>query len=94
MPAVKLVTIRDEDNNPIESHFEPSNSFAVSAQKNRELMFRPDGRTVNVNRKLQRRGHYDDKHGFTMSPAVKTETATVASNAVIAPNPPSKEKVK
>lgn len=68
MPAVKLVTLRDDDNNAIESHFEPSAKFAADAQKNRLPMIRPDGRQVNVNRKLQSRGHYDDKHGFTFPP--------------------------
>lgn len=68
MPAVKLVTLRDADNNAIESHFEPSSTFATAAQKNRLPMIRPDGRQVNVNRKLQARGHYDDKHGFVPPP--------------------------
>lgn len=88
MPAVKRVTVRDDDGNVIDDHIEPSSTFATSAMKNRQLMFRPDGRTVNVNRKLQQRGHYDDRHGFTMSPATKTESTTVASGVA------SKEKVK
>lgn len=72
MPAVKLVTLRDEDNNVIEHHFEPSASFVAAAQKNRQPMFRPDGKSVNVNKKLQARGHYDDKHGFTLSKSKET----------------------
>ena len=88
MPAVKMVPIKNEDGQTVAQYFEPSNSFSIAVQKNRHLMFRPDGRTVNVNRKLQRRGHYDERHGFTTSPAVKTETVTVA------PNPANKERVK
>lgn len=66
MPAVKMVPIKNEDGQTVAQYFEPSNSFAAAAQKNRLPMLRPDGRTVNVNKKLQARGHYDDKHGFTM----------------------------
>lgn len=68
MPAVKMVPIKNEDGQTVAQYFEPSNSFAASAQRNRLPMIRPDGRTVNVNKKLQMRGHYDDKHGFTMPP--------------------------
>lgn len=68
MPAVKMVTVRDDDNNIIDQHFEASSTFVQSAVKNRQPMIRPDGRGVNVNRKLQARGHYDDKHGFTLPP--------------------------
>lgn len=68
MPAVKMVTVRDADNNIIDQHFEASATFAASATKNRLPMIRPDGRGVNVNKKLQARGHYDDKHGFTFPP--------------------------
>ena len=68
MPAVKMVTVRDDDNNIIDQHFEPSSTFVQSAVKNRQQMIRLDGRQVNVNRKLQARGHYDDKHGFTLPP--------------------------
>ncbi len=74
MPAVKMVPIRNEDGQIVAQYFEPSNSFAASAAKNRMSMFRPDGRTVNVNRKLQARGHYDDEHGFTIDAPAKPET--------------------
>ncbi len=67
MPAVKMVPVRNEDGQIVAQYFEPSNSFALAAQKNRIPMQRPDGRVVNVNRKLQARGHYDDdRHGFTL----------------------------
>lgn len=72
MPAVKMVPIKNEDGQTVAQYFEPSNSFTISVTKNRQPMVRPDGRTVNVNRKLQARGHYDDKHGFTLP--VKAET--------------------
>lgn len=68
MPAVKMVPIKNEDGQTVAQYFEPSNSFAASVIKNRLPMIRPDGRGVNVNRKLQARGHYDDKHGFTVPP--------------------------
>lgn len=68
MPAVKMVPIKNEDGQIVAQYFEPSNSFAASVAKNRQPMIRPDGRGVNVNRKLQSRGHYDDKHGFTFPP--------------------------
>ena len=67
MPAVKMVPIKNEDGQTVAQYFEPSKGFVEAAQRNRLPMFRPDGRTVNVNRKLQARGHYDDKHGFTLS---------------------------
>lgn len=76
MPAVKMVPIRNEDGQIVAQYFEPSNSFVAATQKNRMPMVRPDGRMVNVNRKLQAKGHYDDKHGFTLpSIAVKKESA-------------------
>lgn len=68
MPAVKMVPIKNEDGQVVAQYFEPSNSFVASVVKNRQPMIRPDGRGVNVNRKLQARGHYDDKHGFTTPP--------------------------
>jgi len=64
MPAVKMVPIHDEEGNVVDRRFEASNSFAAAAAKNRMPMFRADGKPVNVNRKLQARGHYDDRHGF------------------------------
>lgn len=72
MPAVKMVPIKNEDGQTVAQYFEPSNSFSASVAKNRLPMTRPDGRTVNVNKKLQARGHYDDdKHGFTIpAPAI------------------------
>lgn len=76
MPAVKMVPIKNEDGQVVAQYFEPSNSFSASVAKNRFPMLRPDGKTVNVNRKLQARGHYDDKHGFTLSPS----SITIASN--------------
>lgn len=76
MPAVKMVPIRNEDGQIVAQYFEPSNSFVASVAKNRLPMLRPDGKTVNVNKKLQARGHYDDKHGFTVS----STTVTIASN--------------
>lgn len=72
MPAVKMVPIKNEDGQVVAQYFEPSNSFVTSVAKNRLPMVRPDGRQVNVNKKLQARGHYDDKHGFTM-PGEATE---------------------
>ena len=78
MPAVKMVPIRNEDGQIVAQYFEPSRSFSEAAQKNRMPMQRPDGKIVNVNRKLQAKGHYDDRHGFTIP--VKVEA--------------SKEKVK
>ena len=68
MPAVKMVPIKDEDGNVVSRYFEASNSFATAAQRNRTPMFRSDSKQVNVNRKLQVRGHYDDK-GFTLTRA-------------------------
>lgn len=68
MPAVKRVQVKDDDGNVIDDHIEPSSTFVASVAKNRQPMIRPDGRGVNVNRKLQSRGHYDDKHGFTFPP--------------------------
>lgn len=75
MPAVKRVTIRDDDGNVVDDHIEPSSTFAAAAQKNRLSMLRPDGRTVNVNRKLQAKGHYDDRHGFVIATAASKEKA-------------------
>lgn len=72
MPAVKRVTIRDDDGNVIDDRIEPHSTFVASAQKNRLSMLRSDGRPVNVNKKLQARGHYDDRHGFTL-PSAKVE---------------------
>lgn len=76
MAAVKMVPIRNEDGQVVAQYFEPSNSFTASVTRNRLSMIRPDGKLVNVNKKLQARGYYDDKHGFT----VNTSTVTIASN--------------
>lgn len=75
MPAVKMVPIKDDEGNVVARYFEPSNSFAQAVQKNRLPMVRPDGKPVNVNKKLQARGHYDDRHGFTMPPKMARENA-------------------
>jgi hypothetical protein len=73
MPAVKMVPIKNDEGEVVARYFEPSNSFVSAVEKNRLPMLRPDGRTVNVNRKLQSRGHYDDaRHGFS-APTVKKE---------------------
>ena len=85
MPAVKMVPVRNEDGQIVAQYFEPSNSFTASVAKNRMPMVRPDGRMVNVNRKLQARGHYDDKHGFTLPGTMPTPTPITVTN---------KEKVK
>ena len=71
MPSVKGVPIRNEDGTIIGQYFEPSKAFAEQAQKNRLPMLRADGRSVNVNRKLQAKGHYDDRHGFTFPSKAK-----------------------
>lgn len=73
MPAVKMVPIRNEDGQIVAQYFEPSNSFSAAVAKNRLPMVRPDGKVVGVNKKLQAKGHYDDRHNFTL-PA-----ATIAS---------------
>lgn len=94
MPAVKMVPIKDDEGNVVARYFEPSSSFTISVTKNRQSMFRPDGRMVNVNKKLQARGHYDDRHGFTVSPP-EPVVATVTTAHAPAPAPTaSKEKVK
>lgn len=77
MPAVKMVPIKNEDGQVVAQYFEPSNSFAAAAIRNRVPMTRPDNKVVNVNRKLAAKGHYDDKGYVTVSPAAKTETLTV-----------------
>lgn len=74
MPAVKMVPIKNDEGQVVAQYFEPSNSFVTAVQKNRLAMQRPDGKPVNVNRKLQARGHYDDRHGFTL-PSAKKENA-------------------
>jgi uncharacterized protein involved in high-affinity Fe2+ transport len=71
MPAVKMVPIKNEDGVTVANYFEPSKSFAESAQRNRMPMVRPDGKTVGVNKKLQAKGHYDDRHNFTLPARAK-----------------------
>lgn len=76
MPAVKMMPIKNEDGQTVAHYFEPSNSFAAAAQKNRLPMLRPDGKIVGVNRKLQAKGHYDDRHNFTLPTASPSTTVS------------------
>jgi hypothetical protein len=66
MPAVKMVPIKNEEGVTVAHYFEPSKSFVESVSRNRMPMIRPDGKTVGVNKKLQAKGHYDDRHNFTL----------------------------
>jgi hypothetical protein len=68
MPAVKSVPIKDPDSGAIlGQRFEASNTFLASLhgsgdrRGNYVPMKRPDGKVVNVNRKLAAGGYYDDK---------------------------------
>lgn len=80
MPAVKMVPIHDDEGNVVDRRFEASNSFAAAAQRNRMPMVRSDGKSVNVNRKLQARGHYDDK-GFMTPEQGRMANARAAAAA-------------
>jgi hypothetical protein len=68
MPAVKSVPIKDLDTGTVVGQrFEASTSFLASLHGSGDRpgnyvpMKRPDGKTVNVNRKLAAGGYYDDK---------------------------------
>lgn len=67
MPAaLKSIPIRDpETGAAVGQYFEPSDAFRAHAAAGQTPMMRTDGKTVQVNKKLLARGHYDDKGMMT-----------------------------
>ena len=83
--ALRAVPVRDENTGTmVGQYFEPSNEFKAAVKRNMTEVVRIDGRTVFVNRKLQRLGHYSDRPGFDM-PA---ESKTIVVQAAQAPATP------
>lgn len=81
---IKGVPIRDENTNTIVGqYFEPSGEFKSAVARNMDTVARVDGRTVRVNRKLQRQGHYSDRPGFDI-PA-EPKIAVVAAAPISTP---------
>jgi hypothetical protein len=64
MASVKSIPIKNADGQVVSQRFEASESFKNSIKRTSVPMVRPDGKTVNVNRKLAHRGNYTDK-GYT-----------------------------
>ena len=91
---VRGVPIRDESTGTIVGqYFEPSAEFKTAVARNMDAVARIDGRTVRINRKLARQGHYSDRPGFD-TPA-EPKIAVVAASPVATPlQVPMKEKVK
>lgn len=82
MPAaIKSVPIRDPDTDAVVGqYFEASDSFKSHVAAGQISLVRPDGKMVQVNRKLSTRGHYEDR-GFQTPEQARMANARAAAAA-------------
>ena len=92
---VRGVPIRDESTGTIVGqYFEPSPEFKAAVSRGMVEVARIDGRTVSVNRKLLKLGHYSDRPGFDCPAEPKIAVVNAVATPLAVTTPQVKEKSK